>query len=800
MVRAGAALLVLLVSQMGSSARGADAASWPQFKHDALRSGDNPLAKLAFPLARTAAVRFPAPIYASPAVADGRVYVQDAWGNVACVDPAKNAVVWTVSLGGINNSSSPAVADGKVYVGNTADAFYILDAATGKTLAKIPAEGGVITAPGVVPGGVYFSAINGRLTKIDMMGKTLWSFDGGRLSTVEFAVKGDTILFFAGTDNTIFYRLKDEGSQVKILKKDPAPQQCCPTGGPAFVGSASFVFQSYDSEFGRFFLDGKQFINDVNDARGTPSVRGDLVYRGDKCLSVAGNKLSVEWRADPSVLYDGGYHSSPALGDNVLAIGSELGSLWFFDLDGTDKVRKPRWEFKTTRAGKPNGAISSSPALVDGAVYFGGEDGILYGLSKGTEAPIVDLQPASPRRLVRHKLTGAEWPTVGGDIGYSYVSTDREVKPPFRVEWKTRLWSTMKAPMIVADSMVFFGGRQGSLIALDAATGEILWKFHHPGVESRPGPIWADGKLLIMRSRANQGDSPHVNGASDGPNGEGLWCHDARTGEVLWRKPMRIKYHFNHDGLNAFQGTVFMQEMDPAGVIQGAAYRIDDGKEIWRTKLNLGAASSIKGGLKLPPRFAGAVADDLWCVSVSDRGTAAFHPQTGEIVWSKNGVSISNRTRIAARNSTLVVFSEKKGCIALDPRTGKELWVANTPAKYSNALTDVYLESKGQKAIHPNGACSWPVFANGYWYSHSSFSGSDWSRNNIIAMRLPTDEENTGVFTAKQIAWSYDFLSNACPSPTPSYGRLFYSPAGEGVVYSFRPVSADVPNNRPTKP
>ena len=59
---------------------------WPQFKRDARRSGDNPGATLRFPLQRTVAVRFPAPIYASPAVVDGKVYVQDARGHFACVD------------------------------------------------------------------------------------------------------------------------------------------------------------------------------------------------------------------------------------------------------------------------------------------------------------------------------------------------------------------------------------------------------------------------------------------------------------------------------------------------------------------------------------------------------------------------------------------------------------------------------------------------------------------------------------------------------------------------------------------
>ena len=61
-----------------------------------------------------------------------------------------------------------------------------------------------------------------------------------------------------------------------------------------------------------------------------------------------------------------------------------------------------------------------------------------------------------------------------------------------------------------------------------------------------------------MRSRAAQGDSPYASGASGGPPGEGLYCHDAATGKLLWHQPMQFKYHFNHDALPVHDGKVFV--------------------------------------------------------------------------------------------------------------------------------------------------------------------------------------------------------------------------------------------------
>jgi len=785
--RAALALVLLLAAGAAGRAAELPADAWPQFRRDAGRTGDNPQAALAFPLTRTTAVRLPAPIYASPAVVQGKVYVQDARGNVACIDAAANRGDWVTPLGGINNTSSPAVAAGKVFVGNSAGVLFILDARSGKVLHQVPAAGGVLTAPALANDAVYFSTVDGKLVKIDHAGKVVWTFNGGRLSTTEFALRGQEILFFAGSSNTFLYRLLDEGTAVKVVRKLTPPSNCCPMAGPVFVGGdGAFAFQSFDSESGRFYVmsaDGKPLTaTDVSDSRVLPAVRGDLLYRGDKCFSAANPRKPI-WRANRADLYDGGFHSSPALARDVLVVGCERGLVHCFDLEGP-AVRKPRWQFQTVRAGQPNSAVSSSPAVVDGKVFFGGEDGILYGLGQGAEVAVAEAQAAAPAPAARAALQGGEWPTPGGDMGFSCVSTDRAVKPPYAVAWKTRTGSVFKAPMIVADGRVYCGGRLGTLIALDAATGEILWKTHHPGVESRPGPTFVDGKLVMLRTPNGQGDSPYVSGASGGPAGAGLWCHDAATGKVLWQQPMTFSYHFNHDGLVAQGGNVFVEQVDAKGEVQAVAIALATGREVWRQTLAVGPPPP-KASLKLPPRFSGVLAGGLWCVSVSGRGTLGLDPATGKTVWADQGLFITNRSRLAGRANVLLVFNDA-GDHALDARTGKPLWKGAAAAtRYSQALTDRYLESKGQQGIYPPAVCAYPVYANGFWYSHHSFTSAHGS-NKLSAIREPADGP-VGVLTEKMVAWSHEFLSNACPSPTPAYGRLYYSPNAEGVVYCFAP-------------
>ncbi|HEY91797.1 MAG TPA: PQQ-binding-like beta-propeller repeat protein, partial [Dehalococcoidia bacterium] len=67
----------------------------------------------------------------------------------------------------------------------------------------------------------------------------------------------------------------------------------------------------------------------------------------------------------------GGYlRSSPALGDNILYIGSEDSNL--YAVDATDG--KKLWDFRT------GDKITSSPALIDGVLYIGSHDGKVYAI------------------------------------------------------------------------------------------------------------------------------------------------------------------------------------------------------------------------------------------------------------------------------------------------------------------------------------------------------------------------------------------------------------------------------------
>lgn len=772
----------------------ASAEAWPQYKGDAARSGDNPDADLKFPLQRITAVQLSAPIYASPAVVGNLVYVQDARGLVVCVNSRENKVVWTAENEGINNASSPAVFKRKVYVGSTAGHLAIYDAQTGELVRRVPAPGAVIAAPAAANGAVYFSTLEGKLVKITPAGDILWTFRGGESSFTEFAVKGPRIIFIAGTTRANAYRLHDHGDKVEKLERGrPKKGYFAPTGGPAFLTDEEFAIQSYDSESGWFHGLGKAIESGSNDSRITPSVRGNRVYRGNKCWEFDSEEQSFRelWRSDPELLYDGGFHSSPALAKNVMVIGSEKGLVHFLPLNGevdSKPVRREAvWQYRTVKAGEPNSAVSSSPAVVNGRTFFGGEDGVLYGLGNGEEVAVTSASvPQTSRKIsADDHLKGPEWVTTGGNMGFSCVAEDSPIKPPLKTLWKTRVWSTFKGNMVVGGGKVFGAGRMGPLVALDAATGEIVWKTHHAGVESRVSPTYADGRLYLLRVEGGLKTSPYFRGWLGGPNGEGLWCHDAETGKVLWRQPIPTAYQFNSDGLAVHDNRVFICRKSEDGQLEAVAYDGQSGEPAWSTTIEGVNPDRQASGLVRPRRFSGVIADNLWCVSVAGSAklpgaTLAIDAKTGEIVWRNDEVFIEIRSRIAARNGTLVVFN-RDGCHAFQAATGKPLWKSdlrpdwdprtkkNRRTFYMQSLTDLFLESQGREGVWYISGCILPVHINGLWFSHF--------KNSSHTVEARNAERKT--------VWKRTFLSHACPTPIPAYDRLYYAPNSEGMIYCF---------------
>jgi outer membrane protein assembly factor BamB len=319
--------------------------------------------------------------------------------------------------------------------------------------------------------------------------------------------------------------------------------------------------------------------------------------------------------------------------------------------------------------------------------------------------------------------------------------------------------------------------------ALDADTGRVVWRAVHPAVEMWAPPLYYDGKVLFMHGSAGWLHVPRSETDS-----QGVWCHDAATGKLLWYVPMILPTQLA--GPVAHKDRMFLMTQRD-GVLSGIALSLTTGDVIWRRQYT--ELPSLKDAASRYPQIkaadlgdevltCGVFGDGRWYLSAAigikakgwgltgqpGRITLAIDPDTGDIIWKNAEQAIAGESRVHYRKGVLLVLSRAE-THALNAATGALLW----SSKRMCVPTDDYLESKGAKGPSLYKGCGWPApFANGVSYANTGGPSH----------RL------VGYDKDRKPVWQRDFLGHACVAAAIAYGRLYYSPTGEGVVYCFEPA------------
>jgi outer membrane protein assembly factor BamB len=380
------------------------------------------------------------PIVSSPAVAAGVVYVGSADGFLYAVEAATGKLRWKFAAHGDVNSS-PAVSAGAVYVVSLDGSLYAIDAATGKQLWAFASQGErrfsaagllgalpaaetmpdpwdfYLSSPTVSAGVVYFGSGDGHLYAVNAVtGALLWSYKTGGVVHSSPAVSGGVV--YAGSWDTYFYALDAATGALKWKFKtgeDAATHTMTGIPGSAAVVNGTVYFGCRDANF--YALDAAsgalkwKVANDGSWVISSPAVSAAAVYYTTsdshrfQALDAASGKPLYSL---PTNIYA---FSSPAIAGARAYFGAFDGRLHAVDLDkhayagvfatpgfaangprvlGPDGGLKPDgiWTGDTLDDMIvdlrvkifPMGSILSSPAVADGAVYFGSVDGKLYAL------------------------------------------------------------------------------------------------------------------------------------------------------------------------------------------------------------------------------------------------------------------------------------------------------------------------------------------------------------------------------------------------------------------------------------
>jgi outer membrane protein assembly factor BamB len=185
------------------------------------------------------------------------------------------------------------------------------------------------------------------------------------------------------------------------------------------------------------------------------------------------------------------------------------------------------WSFQT------QGAVWGSPAVSDGTVYFGSDDGNLYAV----EAQTGDLKwKFSTQGLVRSRpALSAGLVFIASDDGNLYAVDTQSAKQVWRIdignfsESEPRenpgtvpdptAFDYLQSSPVLFEGQIYIGSADGQVYALEAASGDINWKFK-TGQKVRASPVADNGTVYI--------------GSWDGT----VYALDALTGQARWQTPI----------------------------------------------------------------------------------------------------------------------------------------------------------------------------------------------------------------------------------------------------------------------
>ena len=335
------------------------------------------------------------PIHSSATVVDGTVYFGSQDFGLYAVDAETGRQRW-VFRADTWILSSPAVVDGIVYVGSNDGHMYAIDAQTGSEIWRFSTFFPIKSSPAVAGGLLFFGSDDYSIYCLDARtGEEVWEYRTGGWVTSSPAIV-DGILYVGSMDQS-FYALQANNGRFRLrfrsgeVQSSPAVQDgvvyftsrgaLLAIDGKARNWPGENDLRSWWIQFYAFRLapppppvSGRIWTLSLSDSpwirRQTvsgPVVSGDAAYvtADDVMLRINLQDRTIAWTFQAGANLR---QSGPALGNGVVYVGSEDGSLYAVSA----AEGKELWSFET------GAKITASPTLVDGVVYVGSHDGAMY--------------------------------------------------------------------------------------------------------------------------------------------------------------------------------------------------------------------------------------------------------------------------------------------------------------------------------------------------------------------------------------------------------------------------------------
>ncbi|MCW4010739.1 MAG: PQQ-binding-like beta-propeller repeat protein, partial [Candidatus Bathyarchaeota archaeon] len=476
--------------------------------------------------------------------------------------------------------------DGKVFLGSTEGEVYALNT-EGERVWQSSTLGGIAQQSAIYyNGNLYTSAVSWQLTCFDgETGDMLWQAEKGiRAFSAYRGAAGAGIIFDATVELDPYGTIGAWDAETgERLWKQPA-----------------YFNIHYDT---MAYADGK--VYGIKCDRAAGSSTGGLVMPGQSTACWDAYTGTELWNLPginivyPSIAYGNLYGTS---GGYLYCIGGEPAD-WTHGFignvenqrvavgqSGPEDISTPRWAFQT------GGDVFSSPAVVDGKVYFGSSDHNWYCLNAYTGEKIwnftIDHYARSSVAVVGGKVytgaddgyfrclnaeTGAEeWKTSAGGF-FPHVLATNEAEPrssPLitgnrmyagaldgnvycldldgNIKWTYTTDGPVMGSPSYADGVIYIASTDGYLYAINAASGTFLWKsfelnmdvvppayceFYNTGTATvANGVVYIGGGVQYGSADKNVDYAAQNMSTPSGSFGGGIrfFAFDATTGESIW--------------------------------------------------------------------------------------------------------------------------------------------------------------------------------------------------------------------------------------------------------------------------
>jgi outer membrane protein assembly factor BamB len=301
-------------------------------------------------------------------------------------------------------------------------------------------------------------------------------------------------------------------------------------------------------------------------------------------LSGPTSGVTAEWAFETG----GPVISSPAVVDGTVYVGSDDGSIYALGAETGEK----QWSTET------EDRVSSSPAVVDGTVYIRNWAGSTYALdaADGSRQWVNEGDDGRRGYVIPVVADGTVYTPTSDGLAALDTADGSE-------QWTAAVPAPQSLSLALADGTLYYGTTDG-LLALDGANGRELWHANR-GSTSFPSPTVVDGVVY-------SGDRDHGIYALETATGDERWVFE--TNETVWSSPAVTDAAIDSDGTSSGRTSY--------GASANTVYALDAaGEELWRVE--------TEGSLQASP----VVVDGALYVGDNSGYVYALDASTGDELW-----------------------------------------------------------------------------------------------------------------------------------------------------------------------